>query len=249
MSEKIVKVTNGKVLNYKISASGYKTVYGSKVVTANSTINHTLVPESSQNGVYSLGDRIGNMASFVGYFNSINPDDNSSQKYAVFVLDAAYRKRENRWGNNSKFSGDDVTLPQYANGTAALAATESAEYNENLMYSKFTIDQLSDSAFAFCRSKSVVLDEVTYYAHLPNIAELKMIYDNRSQLDSFDPTASSYSSVSFSTWDFANSVIWSSTWSNSGYQAWSYQNYNSNPYTMAYYSTGGIVPVFEIPVE
>lgn len=261
MSEKIVKVTNGKVLNYKISASGYKTIYGSKVVTANSTISHNLVSESSQNGVYSLGDRIGNMASFVGYFNSIKPDDNSTQKYAVFVLDAAYRTRTAyiQWDADI----NKVPLTAHSTSSDALADTASATYNGDMMASAYTTAELHDCAFLLCRQFSVVLGGKTYYAQFPNLAEMAMIFgedgnsgkQQRAFLDSLDPTLSGLSGYwSLEDWCFSsdqnNKRTWSSTWCGSQKAWFLSNNYNNKAYDVLGYSNGcGVIPVFEIPVE
>ena len=263
MSSKTVKVTSGKVLNYKISASGYKTIYGSKVVTANSTINHTLVPESSSNGVYSLGDRIGNMASFVGYFNSINPDTQVAQKYAVFVLDAAYRGKR-YWARNSSIPGSSVPLPEYNNSENALNSTESATYNTDLMYNTFSSSQLADSSFELCRNVSVVLDGITYYGQMPNLKELTLIAGesgdsglaHRQFLDNLDPTLTSYpnnSLVSLNMENNSSGRVFASTWY-SGYSGNTWclikGNYNIISFEyIAYYGQYGVIPVFEIPVE
>lgn len=262
MSEKIVKVTNGKVVNYKISATGYKTIYGSQLITADTTISKNMITESDPNGVYSLGDRIGNMASFVGYFNSINPDDNSTQKYAVFVLDAAYRGRASYVGNLGTYSG--LPLPN----NSSVNSTESATYNGDVMYQTYTTSQLQNSAFALCRQYSVVLGGQTYYAQFPNINELSMIAgengtageDFRESLDDLDPTLTSYSNNSLKSWNIAgtsNNMIIASTLghpdSYNTQKCWycytginvTKSLYNETPL----YQTYGVIPVFEIPVE
>ena len=84
---KTINVTTGKVLHYTIKKTGYKPVSGSKLITESETINITMVPESSSNGVYVFGDRIGGIASFFTYYDSIDPNTHISQKYAVFVLE------------------------------------------------------------------------------------------------------------------------------------------------------------------
>lgn len=65
---KTVNVTTGKVLNYQIKKAGYKPVIGSVYVDSDKTIDIDLIPSSSSSEVYSLGDRILGIASFVCYY-------------------------------------------------------------------------------------------------------------------------------------------------------------------------------------
>lgn len=247
MSTKSVKITNGKILNYKISASGYKTIYGSQLITADTTINKNMIAETDPNGVYSLGDRIANMATFVCYFNSINPDTSAQQTYAVFVLDAAYRSNDIRCFPGS---GNYLPLHEYD----ALAATESATYNMNVISNGYDI--ASFPAFKMCQD--IVLPSLNITAKLPNAYELKQIWGGdrsssdalafRQSLDALDPTVSDNTSKSLANWNSGyNTYIWSST------------QYQTNRFccistwgtvTYEYFNAGlGAIPVFEIPVE
>lgn len=237
MSTKLVKVTNGKILNYKISASGYKTIIGSQIITANSTINKTMIAETDPNGVYALGDRIANMATFVCYFNSTNPDTNTDQKYAVFVLDAKYRNNSLAWSNNLVSTG----LPSYSNESALFAAKESATYNTDFILNKFTPSDYP--AFNWCAN--IILSSLNISAKLPNGYEVQQIVTNMSTLDSLDPTASSYSSLTLanigSKWT-SNSISDRYAVAVAGVDTWVF----NTPKT---YTPCSAVPVFEIPVE
>lgn len=245
-TNKIVKITNGKILNYKISAPNYKTIYGSQLITADTTINRNMVAEVDPNGVYSLGDRIGDIASFVCYFNSTNPETNVDTKYAVFVLDAKYRTRTTL--------GTFGSLTYYDNGNlqTAIDRTISATYNNNTIINSATT---STPAVTHCRQFSITLGGNVYQAQLPNMNELYNIWQNRTQLDTFDPTVSDYTSISLTNWGGSGEYPVSFC---SNYES---PSHVGNSYTMALSSSGdiayisisggvrGVVPVFEIPVE
>jgi len=246
MSSKIVKVTNGKILNYTIKANGYKTINGSQLITADTTISKNMVTEVDPNGVYSVGDRLGGIASFVCYFNSTDPDNNTDQKYAVFVLDASYRVLSTKWATSTN-PGD--FLPQYTNNALALEAKESATYNTNLMLNN--VSSATIPAFTTASNASTVtVNGVTYSSQLPNIYELNEINTNKTALDTADPTVSDYSANSLAT--ICTSGIWSSTFrgklsgtSNRG----AFYISNSAVGSTNVTGTFAIAPVFEIPVE
>lgn len=67
-TSKTVNVTTGKILNYQITKEGYKPVTGSIYVDSDKVINVNMISTSSSNEVYTLGDRILGMASFVCYY-------------------------------------------------------------------------------------------------------------------------------------------------------------------------------------
>ena len=239
MSSKTVKVTNGKILNYTITADGYKTVNASKLITSNDTININMIAETDPNGVYSLGDRIGGCASFVCYFNSTNPETNVDQKYAVFVLDAAYRSANTSTQN--RVVSPILTLYSISE---AFNAKESSTYNTTVILSNYT----DYDCFNKARSAAVLtLSDVVYASQLPNAYELKAIYDNRATLDSFDPTLSDYSTLGLNAW--AQSAF-CSTFTSDG----SSTNYVINQSGNLISPIGGqtsfnTIPVFEIPVN
>lgn len=263
MSEKIVKVTNGKILNYKISASGYKTIYGSKLISANTTINKNMIAESDPNGVYSLGDRIGNIATFVCYFNSTNPETLVDQKYAVFVLDAKYRK-----GSYTMCGGDTIIgTPIYNSITVAdnkvTNVVTSATYSTDYVINHYNPDgNFPFQPYYYARA-AATLPSLNIQSQLPNVAELKEIWNNREFLDSIDPTLQDYPNNSLVSWRIngdANYRVWSST---EGYNTvdyitnptWGvvsngdvvaiYKNYDSHSYG----GYNGVIPVFEVPVD
>lgn len=257
MSSKTVKITNGKILNYKISAPNYKTIYGSKLITADSTISHNMIAEDDPNGVYSLGDRIGNIATFVGYFNAQDPNT-TAKTYAVFVLDAAYRKGHIVWGpavttglhqyNTITISGDYVTN-----------VTESSLYNTSYINEMYNPTTSNYQAFYYARTAvSVEVDGITYASQLPNAAELYRIYklsrvSGEGGLDSFDPTLVNNPLNSLYTWNIggnSSGVVWTSNerdylyaWYLDGSGHFGYRDKTGD------YGCFGVIPVFEIPVN
>lgn len=247
MSTKSVKITNGKILNYKISASGYKTIYGSQLITADTTINKNMIPETDPNGVYSLGDRIANMATFVCYFNSINPDTSAQQTYAVFVVDAAYRSNTSRCFPGS---GNYLPLHEYD----ALTATESATYNMDVIANNYDISNFP--AFKMCQD--ILLPDLNITAKLPNAYELKQIWGGnrnttdalafRQSLDALDPTVSDNTSKSLANWNSGYNVY---MWASTQYQTDRFSCIRQNGTVTYEYSNTelGAIPVFEIPVE
>lgn len=246
MSSKSVKITNGKILNYKISASGYKTIYGSQVISSDTSITKNMLAENDPNGVYSFGDRIGNIATFVDYFNTTNPETNVDTKYAVFVLDAAYRTSSLFASNASGISIPN--LPTYTESTSK-TATESATFNCDcyLAVTSATWTQINNA-----RNISITLGGNTYYAQMPTIPELLKIKDLGSQIDAKDPTVSDYSSMSAATFGGGTIGICAST----GYKVSSTANgflyflkNVSNPTGSSFNATVYNFPVFEIPVE
>jgi len=252
---KTVNVTTGKVLHYTITKSGYKPVSGSKLITGSETINVNMVPESSSDGVYTFGDRIGGCATFFQYFDSINPTTNVAQKYACFILDAAYRRYGSTpWGpNDASFYAD---LPVYGYGHAE-DTTESATYVTNYVYDNVTPSASSYQLFYYARNPGgnsliINVNGVNYVPQVPNIRQLMTISSYYSQLDALDPTAAAnpytnLTNIMASSSDNRNRA-WSSTAFSTGY-AWSQGGYNGTNYEGKAYDTFTCVPIFEIPVN
>lgn len=239
MSSKTVKVTNGKILNYTIKADGYKTINGSQLITADTTISKTMIPTTDPNGVYTLGDRLGGIASFVCYFNATNPDTQADEKYAVFVLDAKYRTT-----NVALLTSAGTYLTQqYSTTDLALAAKESAIYNTNFLINNNTEAQ-APAVYAARNAATITVDGVVYQAQVPNLYELNEILSNYSALDLADTTTTDYSSLTLTTM-FA-STVWSSSARNT-VRGYIVSNFSLSQNTYA--SGRGVVPVFEIPVE
>lgn len=189
-------------------------------------------------------DRVDGKATVAGFWT-----DGGGQRYAVCVVDAAYRSGSvMAWGNY----GVDTPLPNYTSSSAALAAGESAIYNTDTILNNYTPTDYP--AFNFARNAcSVTLEETTYNSQLPNLAELQMIYNDRITLDTYDPTLSSYSSrslteFSFGSWESTKGAWTSNEYSN--YWSWLiYSNGNFGQDNKHNSSFFGVCPIIEIPVD
>ena len=146
-----------------------------------------MVPESSTDGVYVFGDRIGGCATFFGYFDSVDPNTQVAQKYACFVLDAAYRRNNVMWGPNL-----NTSLPEYT-ASNVLSAKESATYNTQTIYDTYDVSSTYFPAFYYTRNPGgqsliIEVDGVNYTPQLPNAYELSLIKQLNTQLNALDPT-------------------------------------------------------------
>lgn len=184
-------------------------------------------------------DRVDGKATVAGFWT-----DGNGQRYAVCVVDAQYRSGGQEWGPTRT----ETPLPNYTSESAALAAGESGTYNTDIILNNYTATNYP--AFNIARNAcTVTVDDKIFVSCLPNLKELDMLYQDRNSLDTYDPTLSSYSSRSLSTWNIGGNsqyVCWSSTEPNLD-QGWSLESGSLKMYTR-YYSFG-VIPVIEIPVD
>lgn len=80
-TEKTIKIQKNKILTYSVNKAGFKTVYGSTIVSENQTINVEMKNLSSETGAFQLGDRLFGISSFVDYFTPSGTYDVDSLKY------------------------------------------------------------------------------------------------------------------------------------------------------------------------
>lgn len=240
---KTVNVTTGKVLHYTIKKDGFKPVTGSKLITGNETININMVSTESSDGAYVFGDRIGGVATFVGYFDSVDPNSQATQKYAYFVLDAQHRSVTVFAPSNF-----ETPLPNYNSSTLAYNAKESATWNTNTVLDNF------NNVYAFNNARNpngqsliVTVDGVPYSPQLPNTYELKQIWENRVALDANDPTLSEYQDKSLTNW---GGWAWTSNENTSSHQ-WCVSNLGEVGFPSSFrpYFDASVYPIFEIPVN
>lgn len=205
---------------------------------------------------WTLGDRLDNKATFVGYFDSVDPDTNTAQRYAYFVLDAAYRSTSKVKDNTNYVLSADSPIPVNATYTEALARTESATYNCTKLEAAGTFPTVD-----FAKAVSVNYNGTTYYGVIPNATELLEIYNNRETLDTYDPTITDYTTLSLTEWASGQSSrVWTSNGANSsaengltfwqkkktgtGSNAWYLPGQNNNLNFSA-----AAFPIIEIPVD
>lgn len=184
-------------------------------------------------------DRVDNKATVAGFWT-----DGNGQRYAVCVVDAQYRS----WGQMWSESDEDTLLPNYSSSSEALASGESGTYNTDTILNNYTATDYE--AFNVARNAcTVTVDNKTFTSCLPNLKELDMLYQDRNTLDTYDPTLSSYSQNSLSSWNIGGNsyyICWSSTEAklNAG---WSLESGSLKKYTKYY--AFGVIPVIEIPVD
>lgn len=250
---KTVKVTNGKILNYTITKPGYKTVHGSKLITADTTINVNMIPESDPSrDVYVVGDRIGGVATFVTYYT-----DGNGNKYAVFVADAQYRVASATWDLESMPGGHINTgLNQYTTSASTEASNvDSASYcNQYILDTYYPAGDTLNRYPAFKAAHDAVsIPELgtAGVAKLPNPFELLSIANMGATLDSYDPTVQDYMNNNLSNWKKAWTCYEHSQDSAILVQKSSTTAYLGTGYKCGYYDTANnmIIPVFEIPVN
>lgn len=143
---------------------------------------------SSSQPDWQLGDRLDNKATFVGYFDSVDPDTQATQRYAYFVLDGNYR-----------------SVGKYASSTSASNALSTMTDNifywtgkqdpkpiDSTLSGTWVMSQIKDLGitnyplFEHANNISVSYNGNTYTAVVPNAYQLKQIWENRVFLDTLD---------------------------------------------------------------
>jgi len=188
---KTVKVTNGKILNYTITKPGYKTVHGSKLITADTTINVNMIAESDTREVYTIGDRLGGVATFFTYYT-----DGNGNKYAVFVVDAQYRATT-KWASDRGMATGlpSNTLDFNVYKTEAgcpLSATYCSQYVFDTHYPAGTTSN-PFPGFKYAKDcVSIPALGTAGIARMPNPFEVWTLWQMGTVLDSYDPTVTDY---------------------------------------------------------
>ena len=195
----------------------------------------------------TLGSRIDDKATVVGVLQ-----DHEGNDYVLAVVDAAYRS--NRWYYWCKDRNIDTPLSNLGypgNPAEVLEDNHTGEYNTDVILNTYTASDYP--AFNFARNAcNVEINGVTYVSSLPSLRELKLIYDNKETLDTYDPTLEDYPDASLSGFSFgASAGAWSSSEMN-GNSAWFIRNLNGDILIHAYYKDdngNGICPVICIPLS
>lgn len=205
---------------------------------------------------YSLLQRIktdsGTEIGTVGGF--FTADDNV--EYALVVLDAQYRGNGGIGVSKALLSRNDITgigLTQRNSGWLHMMDTKTATYNTQKILDYASANNLTSQVCNFCRSKSFVIDGVTYYGQLPNLSELCIIANRANTINSMDTSVSSNSSLRIPRTN--NDNIGSRTWSSTVRYVSSSGNFftlapaNSSAITEVSVtnSTVFILPILELP--
>lgn len=191
-------------------------------------------------GKYQLLDRVkddsnNEIGTVSGFFTDAN-----DVEYAVVCLDAQYRAT-GVWCSSST---GVTNLPKYASW-AMWEAKETATSNTGLILSYCTANNYTSSACTHCRSKSFVIDGVTYYGQMPNTLELCDICKHYTYLNSHDTSLSQYSSYRLGLTGSSDRV-WASSQTNNS-QAWTVYGSSGGIASSGKTGTYLTVPVLEIP--
>ena len=178
----------------------------------NEALVHYYVPAKrnldSVLGMYDLVNNVFYTNTGSGTFTAgpyVIPDN---MEYAVVCLDAQHRSNSDviTYDDNTvKMIGiPTLTTSDYAN---IYELPQTATENTDAIIRTVGTGTLSTKSPAvnFCRSKSFVINGITYYGQLPNAYELIDILFNRTELNNRDTTTSSYSSLILPTYKNINS--------------------------------------------
>lgn len=187
-----------------------------------------------------FGDRIDNKAIVVGTFES-----NDNKSYVVAVLDSAYYADTN-WA--SDLSNKDPGLPEYDLADGVPASLESATYNTDYILNNHS-GKLE--AFQHCRNTgTLTFNDQLYKFQLPNILELKLIYDNKDKLYELDPTTSTNTVYNLANWEFTeSSMAWTSNVCDAS-DAWALDEEGDfGPVMIMGDDKLAVIPIIEIPLS
>ena len=169
-----------------------------------------------------------------------NFTDGNGNTYKVILLDAQYRNDSTKWCSNTSAV---TNMPLYSNlkSSNVWEAGETATQNTQLILDYCTASGYTSTACSHCRSKSFTIGGVTYYGQLPNALEVSYIARNYNSFDAIDTSASSQSSLNFSS----AHTIWASSQRASNHG--SSVNTSGTMGTTTKTSTYFACPVLEIP--
>lgn len=80
-TNKSIKIQKNKILTYSVNKAGFKTVYGTELVSENKNINIEMINLDNAGEPFQLGSRLFGISSFVDYFTPLGEYDVDSLKY------------------------------------------------------------------------------------------------------------------------------------------------------------------------
>ena len=198
-------------------------------------ITPTIITQGGGSGdKYKVGDRVNDDSDNpVGTVSSIFTDGDGV-RYAVVCLDAVNRLASGYWlSSQTVVSG----IPQYSS-QLVWSAPETATTNTEAILATG-----ASTSCSHCRSKSFIIDGVTYAGQLPNLNEVSQIFVQKNVINNQDPTASTYSNLIIPS----NTAVWSSSQYDSinGWDIYSNGAVYGGPKNESIF----VIPVLEIPLE
>lgn len=189
-------------------------------------------------GKYQLLERVTDDSNNeIGTVSGFFTDENDVE-YAVVCLDAQYRLASGAYCSNASQAVTD--LPNFSDQTI-YTSTQTSTFNTQKILDFCAANGYTSASSSHCRSKSFVVDGVTYYGQLPNILELIDIFRQRININTKDTSSSTHSSLIIPT----STSSWSSNQC-SAYAGWNITNYGNVYYTNKT-NAGLTIPVLEIP--
>lgn len=198
-----------------------------------------VTPAIYTGGRYKLLQRIkddsnNDVGTVCGFFT-----DGNNNEYAVVCLDAQYRLTGADWCSGT---GAVPNMPMYSSWEDNwLEAKETATYNCDLILAYCAANGYTSFCVSGCRNNSFVINGTTYYGQLPNMVEVVKIFEQKTNIENLDPTASTYTSTNFSS----SRYVWSSTQldANNGW----YMRYDAVSLATNKTSWQFTVPILELP--
>ena len=181
-------------------------------------------------------------------------------KFAFFVLDSNYR---GWYGWNNVILYNTICTPVQYTTTSNFNVNESATYINNYIFETQNLSTFN--GFGFVKNiGTFLLGNIKITSLIPNLSELKTIYNNRVVLDNSDPTiTASGQQKSLTLWKWNNlgngyDKYALSCTENTGENYCAFNSANTNYWSgylkwKAWYGGddmggGGLIPIFEVPV-
>ena len=164
--------------------------------------------------------------------------DANNNEYAVVALDAQFRNASGAYLSEGVQVADLVAVYDQ---TLWETYTYTATSNCDKILAFANANGYTSTAVSHCRSKSFVIEGVTYYGQLPTIFELLDVFKNRTALNTKDTTAGSYPSLIVPN----NTNTWSSSQSSSP-SGW-YVSNNGTVVQKNKTTSSFVLPVLELP--
>lgn len=188
-------------------------------------------------GKYQLLDRVkddsnNEIGTVSGFFTDAN-----DVEYAVVCLDAQYRLANGYLCSNASTAITGLT--QYQDQTV-YTSKDTATSNTQKILDFCDANSYTSTGCSHCRSKSFIIDGVTYYGQYPNLVETIDITKNLGSINSADTSAASNPTlvIDYKTKDASNQYSAGKVWCINGLGYISAVNIDG---------TGKIYPVLEIP--
>lgn len=237
----------------KIYVANNKALLATSLGTKSITTNGTYAASSDNlDGYSSVTVSVGGPAKKYKLFDKIKDDsnneigivsgfhtDNNNIEYAVVCLYAQYRLDGGAYMN----SGGIVTNLTQIQDQTLYTSTDTATSNTQKILDYCASSNKTSTSCSHCRSKSFVIDDVTYYGQLPTAMEVVDILRNRATINSADNSGVAYVSLLVPT----SKSIWTSNQYDSQ-SSW-YVRYAGSLYVENKYTSSGflIMPVLELP--